>query len=599
MSINYRSTEAQIELAPNDSIPALFFARARRKPNQVVMMRPLPFDQGWEEVTAATLANQIIDLARGFVGMGLQPGDRIGIMAGTSYEWVLVDYAGQTAGLTVVPIYETDAAAQVDWILRDTAMRLVITDTATQARLVEGTGVKVDCGVWALEDGCLDEIRLKGVNVLKQTVRERMEQLTPDSLLSVVYTSGTTSKPKGVELTQRNFCYMALMICDALPEVVDNRRTRFLLFLPMAHVFGRFATYTVLSGRGVLACVPNVKNLLADLASFKPTAMIVVPRVLEKIYTAAQIKAGKGLKHQIFSWAAKQSIRYSQALDTEKGPGVQLRNQHRVASRLVLNRIKDLIGKDCNYLICGGAPLGGRLNHFYRGMGLNIIEGWGLTETTGPATGNVPTVRIPSVGIPLPGIVIKLDEDHEVLVRGPIVMRGYRNNPQATDEVLSPEGWFRTGDIGEIDNDGFLTITGRKKELIVTASGKNVAPAQLEDAFRGHPLVSNVMVIGDKRPFVAALVTLDREMLPTWLANHKLPPMDIAAAAVHPAIQESLQQGAQRASAEVSRAESIRKVRVIMGDFTVDNGMLTPSMKVKRNVVLERYAKEIEQIYNN
>lgn len=599
MTLNYFATPPQVNLEENDSIPALFFARARRTPNAVVMMRPKPFEQGWEEITAATLAGHIIDLARGFIGMGLQPEDCIGLMAGTSYDWVLVDYAAQAAGLTVVPIYETDAASQVDWILEDTASRLVITDTATQQRLVESTGRSVDFGVMALEDGALDQIRLRGAGISKQEVKNRLANVTLDSLLSVVYTSGTTGRPKGVELTQRNFCYMALMIGEALPEVIDNKKTRLLLFLPLAHVFARFSCFTVLSGRGMLACVPTVKNLMSDLQSFKPTVMTVVPRVLEKIYTAAQVKAGKGLKHTIFAWSAKQAIQYSEALDSPRGPGWRLKRQHRLAERLVYAKILDILGKDCRYVISGGAPLGARLGHFYRGLGLNVIEGWGLTETAGPATGNVPEVRIPTVGLPLPGVELRIDDSGEILVRSDLVMRGYRHNPEATAAVLDQDGWFHTGDLGEIDNDGFLSITGRKKELIVTASGKNVSPAPLEDAFRGHPLVSNVVVIGDKRPFVSALVTLDREMLPTWLANHKLPDMDAAAAAVHPAVQESLMRGAARASASVSRAESIRKVRVILGDFTVDNGLLTPSLKVRREVVMKKYAREIDSIYDS
>lgn len=600
MATNYYSTAPQIELEETDSIPALFFARARRTPNAVVMMRPKPYEEGFEEVTASALANQIIDLARGFVGLGLEPGDCIAIMASTSYEWVLIDYAGQTAGLTVVPIYETDAAAQVDWILENTGSRLVITETATQARLVESTNRPVDLGIWALEDGCLDEIKLRGANVRKQDVRERLNRVNPDSLLSVVYTSGTTGKPKGVELTQRTFCYMALMIGDSLPEVIDNKKTRMLLFLPLAHVYARFASYTVLSGRGMLICVPNVKNLLSDLQTIKPTAMIVVPRVLEKIYSAAQVKAGRGFKHTVFSWSANQAIRYSQAQDDPngKGPGFSLKRKHAVADRLVFSKINEILGNECHWVISGGAPLGARLGHFFRGIGLTVIEGWGLTETAGPVTGNLPGhIRIPSVGRPLPGVEIRLNEEGEIFVRSDLVMRGYRDNPDATAEVLDSQGWFATGDLGEIDNDGYLSITGRKKELIVTASGKNVSPSQLEDAFRGHPLVSNIVVLGDKRPFVSALVTLDRQMLPTWLANHKLPPMDLAEAAVHPAVQDSLMRGAMRASAEVSRAESIRKVRVILGEFTVDNGMLTPSLKVRRAKVIEKYAHEIDQIY--
>ena len=336
---------------------------------------------------------------------------------------------------------------------------------------------------------------------------------------------------------------------------------------------------------------------MSDLQSFKPTVMTVVPRVLEKIYTAAQVKAGKGLKHSVFAWSTKQAIQYSQALDSLHEPGWRLRVQHRWAERLVYSKILDILGKDCRYVISGGAPLGERLGHFYRGLGLNVIEGWGLTETAGPVTGNVPEVRIPSVGLPLPGVEVRIDDTGEIFVRSDLVMRGYRHNPTDTAAVLDAQGWFRTGDLGEIDDDGFLSITGRKKELIVTASGKNVSPAPLEEAFRGHPLVSNVVVIGDKRPFVSALVTLDREMLPTWLANHKLPSMDVAAAAVHPAVQESLMRGATRASESVSRAESIRKVRVILGDFTVDNGMLTPSMKVRREVVMKKYSREIDAIY--
>lgn len=598
MSLTEFSVPAGIELAYEESVPRLFFARVKRSPKATVMMRKSPYGGAWEPVSAADFAGQIIDLARAFIGIGLDPGDRIALMAPTSYTWTLIDYAAQTVGLVVVPIYETDAGAQVDWILEDTQARLVITETATQKRLVEETGRTVDKGVWVLQDGELDAIRGYGVTIPKAEVAQRLKDLNLDTLASIVYTSGSTGRPKGVMLTQRNFCFMTLTIDHMLPGITAAKDSRLLLFLPTAHVFARFAQYCFLSGNGVLGCVSSTQNLIEDIQAFKPSTLVVVPRVLEKVYNAASAKAGSGLKSQIFKWSAKVSEKTAARRLSGKRLGLRRRLRFALANKLVLSKIKELMGGNVNYVISGGAPLGERLGHFYHGLGLTVLEGYGLTETTGPATGNMPTaLRIPSVGQPLCGVSVRLSEDGEVQVKGDLVMKGYYNNPQATAEALDEEGWFSTGDLGDLDDEGYLFITGRKKELIVTASGKNVAPAILEDGMRGHPLISNVVVIGDKRPYIAALVTLDREMLPTWLANHKLPAMDLAAAARHPAVQEALQRAAERASSVVSRAESIKKIQVLLGEFTVDNGLLTPSLKVRRGEVLKRYAREIDELY--
>ena len=377
-----------------------------------------------------------------------------------------------------------------------------------------------------------------------------------------------------------------------------GRDSRLLLFLPLAHVFARFLELFQITGEGVIGHAPDTKNLLSDLASFRPSYLLVVPRVLEKIYNSADARAGSASARRVFRWAARVAVDYSRALDTPAGPSRALRAQRAVADRLVYQRIRTLVGGRADWIISGGAPLSQRLAHFYRGLGLPVLEGYGLTETVGPVSVNTPRLtKIGTVGPPLPPVAVRVAEDGEILLKGPSIFQGYHNAPEATAASFTPDGWFRTGDIGSLDRDGYVSITGRAKEIIVTAGGKNVAPAALEDALRGHPLISQVVVVGEQRPFIAALITLDAEMLPDWLRSHGLPPMTASEAASDPRVLAALDRAVARANKHVSRAESIRRIAVLSGDFTEANGLLTPSLKVKRAVAVERFSARIDEIY--
>uniref|UniRef100_UPI0028118B3E AMP-dependent synthetase/ligase n=1 Tax=Streptomyces alfalfae TaxID=1642299 RepID=UPI0028118B3E len=407
-----------------------------------------------------------------------------------------------------------------------------------------------------------------------------------------------TGRPKGVELSHGNFVDNARNGVAALHDVCATPGSRTLLFMPLAHVFARFIQMVAIEAGSPLGHTPDTRNLLADFASYRPTYILAVPRVFEKVYNSAEQKAGHGAKLRLFRWAAKVSITYSRALDTEAGPSAQLKAAHALATTLVLRKLRDAMGGSLRYAISGGAPLGERLGHYFRGLGLVVLEGYGLTETTAPSAVNRPGLtKIGTVGPAYPGTSLRVDDEGNVFAKGPHVFRGYHDDAAATAEVLDADGWFATGDIGTLDDDGYLRLTGRAKELIVTAGGKNVAPAVLEDRFRGHPLVSQVVVVGDGRPFIGALVTLDADMLPGWLAMHGLPPMDARAAATHPEVLAALDRAAARANEAVSRAESIRKVRVLDGDFTEANGYLTPSLKVKRALVLKDFAADVEELY--
>ena len=558
----------------------------------------------WRSMPARAFRDQVRQVAAGLVARGLEPGSAIGIMSHTSYEWTLLDFAAWEAGLVVVPIYETSSAEQARWILTDADVRLVVVeDVAMETMLTSLTATAPELGdlqVLSIARGAITELMAAGRDIGGSAYADldaRTGRLGSADPATIVYTSGTTGRPKGVELTHGNLIHLSVNTVAHVPEVLGAPEVRALLFLPLAHVLGRFVEIAIVcSPAGVLGHSPDVKNLVTDLASFRPTFVIAVPRVFEKIYNAADARS-TGAKQKVFRLAAKTAIAYSRALDAPEGPSRGLRAQRAVFDRMVFSRLRDLLGGRVGHVISGGGPLGERLGHFYRGAGVTVLEGYGLTETAAPCTVNLPdATRIGSVGPPLPGTSVRLDDDGEILIKGIGLFRGYHNNPAATAEALD-DGWLRSGDLGSLDSEGFLWITGRKKELIVTAGGKNVAPAILEDRLRGHPLVSQVLVVGDGRPCIGALVTLDAEMLPLWLASHGLEDMDPVEAAQDPRIRAALERAVARANEAVSRAESIRTFTVLPGDFTVANGLLTPSLKVRRAQARERFAEEIDALY--
>ena len=601
-----RETSAPLLTPVHDAMtcPWALAERVRTSPDAPLISRKSSVGGRWREMSARAFHDQVRQVAAGLAARGLGPGDAIGIMAHTSYEWTLIDFAAWEAGLVVVPIYETSSAEQARWIITDAAVRLVVVEDAameTVLTTLAATAPELDeLQVLSIAKGAVTDLMAAGASAdsaADADLDARSARLRSTDLATIVYTSGTTGRPKGVELTHGNLIHLSVNAVAHVPEVLQAPEVRALLFLPLAHVLGRFVEIAVIcSPAGVLGHTPDVKNLVTDLASFRPTFVIAVPRVFEKIYNAADARSA-GARQKVFRLAAKTAIAYSRALDTPDGPSRGLRAQRAVFDRLVFSTLRGLLGGRVAHVISGGGPLGERLGHFYRGAGVTVLEGYGLTETAAPCTVNLPgATRIGSVGRPLPGTSVRLDEDGEILIKGIGLFRGYHNNPAATAEALD-DGWLRSGDLGSLDDEGFLRITGRKKELIVTAGGKNVAPAVLEDRLRGHPLVSQVLVVGDGRPCIGALITLDAEMLPLWLAGHGLEDMDPVEAASDPRVRAALERAVARANEAVSRAESIRTFTVLPGDFTVANGLLTPSLKVRRAQAQERFAEEIDALY--
>ncbi len=593
------SSPSLITPEPPHTLPQLLAWRVEKEPASTYVELKSTLGATWTPMSVQAFSDEAAAVAKGLAALGVEPGDRVAVMSRTRYEWTLLDFAIWAAGAVSVPVYETSSAEQVQWILSDAGVKVAVVETTAHATLTESVRAELPDlrHVLAIDDGALGRLAQEGSGIADAEIERRGALGGADDLATVIYTSGTTGRPKGVELTHGNFVSLAREGAIGLYDVCAAPGSRTLLFMPLAHVFARFIEVLCLATGAALGHTPDTKNLVADLGTFKPTFILSVPRVFEKVYNSAEQKAGGGTKLKIFRWAAKTSIVYSRALDTDGGPGAVLRAQHALADRLVLHKMRHALGGQAKYAVSGGAPLGERLGHFYRGVGLRVLEGYGLTETTAPTAVNLPVKsKIGTVGPAFPGSALRIADDGEIQVKGPHVFRGYRNNPEATVEAFD-DGWFRTGDLGTLDDDGYLTITGRKKEIIVTAGGKNVAPALLEDRLRGHPLVSQVVVVGDAKPFIGALVTLDAEMLPGWLAGHGLPEMDVIAASRSNAVLAALDRAVARANEAVSRAESIRKIRVLTTDFTVENEYLTPSLKVKRERVLRDFADEVEALY--
>ncbi|WP_374969419.1 AMP-dependent synthetase/ligase [Terrabacter sp. BE26] len=570
---------------------------ATESPSETAFSRKTP-SGGWTHLTWAQFADDVAAVAKGLIAEGVGQGDRVALMSRTRYEWTLLDFAAWAAGAVVVPIYETSSAEQVQWILSDSDTQLAVVETPSHLAVVDQVREELPSlrHVVTIETGGLDDLREKGRAVPDAELDSRRAGLDRRSVATIIYTSGTTGRPKGCELSHGNFLDLAENAIEKLGPVVITDNASTLLFLPLAHVFARFIEVLCVAGKARMGHSADIKNLLDDFAGFQPTFVLAVPRVFEKIYNSAEAKASAEGKGKIFLRAATVAIAYSEALDAG-GPGLLLRLQHALFDRLVYGKLRAAMGGAVRYAVSGGAPLGTRLGHFYRGIGIVILEGYGLTETTAPVAVNTPDkIKIGTVGPPLPGTGVRIADDGEVLLKGVGVFTSYHGKPDATAEAIV-DGWFHTGDLGEMDDDGYLRITGRKKEILVTAGGKNVAPAVLEDRLRAHPLVSQCIVVGDQKPFVGVLVTLDEEMWPLWAKTHGLEDVTLEQARTHPKVLEALQEAVDHANEAVSKAESIRKFAVLPGDFTEANGYLTPSLKLKRNVVMKDFGDEVEKLY--
>lgn len=584
---------------PEANATDLLVERVRLTPDHALFSIPTA-DGGWSDVTAKDFLDQVIALAKGFAAAGIQPGDKIGFMCKTRYEWTLVDFAIWFAGAVMVPIYETSSPSQLQWNLSDSGSVAMITETADHfARFDEAhPDLPLIRNVWKMDTGDLDKLAASGADVTDEEIERRRNIATGKDLATLIYTAGTTGRPKGCMLTHSNFVELTRNARGAIPEVV-NEESSTVLFITLAHVFARFISVLAIVGGVKVGHQPDTKQLLPALGSFKPTFLLAVPRVFEKVYNSSEQKAEGGGKGKIFRKAAAVAVAHSKALDAGKVP-LGLALQFALFDRLVLSKIRAALGGRVKYAVSGSAPLGLFLGHFYRSLGLTILEGYGLTETTAPISVNVPSnFKIGKVGPPLPGCSVRLAEDGEIEAKGINIFAGYWNNEQATKDTFNGE-WFKTGDIGTIDEEGYLEITGRKKEMIVTAGGKNVAPAMLEDRIRANPIISQVLVVGDKRPFIGALITLDEEMLPVWLNNNgEDATMSVEEAAKNPKVLAEIQRAIDRANSKVSRAESVRKFVILPHDLTEASGHLTPKLSVKRSLVLSDFADTIDGLYED
>jgi long-chain acyl-CoA synthetase len=593
------SSPVKVEIADDARLTDTLYARAASEPDAIAARRQ---ESGqWRDVTVAELHGDVAAYAKALINAGIEHGDRVALMSRTRYEWTVVDYAIWSIGAVTVPVYETSSAEQIEWILSDSGARAAFVETDDHAERVESVRSSApELGeVWKFEGDDLDRLRESGAEVDDATLEKRRTAVKVDDLATLIYTSGTTGRPKGCELSHRNFLFIALQALEGPAKQVlqgkENPST--LLFLPLAHVFARFVQVMTIEAKAVLGHFPTTgPELIEQFAVFRPTFLLAVPRVFEKVFTKAEQKATAEGKGKIFNAAADTAIAYSQALDTGRVP-LGLKLKHALFAKLVYGKLLAALGGNADYAVSGGSALGSRLGHFFRGIGFTIIEGYGLTETTAPTAVNSPAFnKIGTVGQPLPGTTVRIAEDGEVLLKGDHIMVGYWQNEKATKEALTEDGFYRTGDLGSLDDDGFLSITGRKKEIIVTAGGKNVAPAVLEDRIRAHALVSQCMVVGDNRKFIAALITIDPESFEQWKqANGKTGA--IADLTEDPDLVAAVQEAVDGANQAVSKAEGIKKFRILPSDFTEESGQLTASLKVKRHVVNKEWSQEIEQIY--
>jgi long-chain acyl-CoA synthetase len=584
---------------PQANITDLLVERVKATPQLALFA--VPEGDGWRDITAADFQKQVVALAKGFVAAGIEPGDKVAFIARTTYDWTLVDFALFYAGAVMVPVYETSSPAQISWILTDSGAIACLTESADHsARLDEiRADVPLVRSTWEMQRGDLDKLVAGGKDVTDEEIERRRNIANGADIATLIYTSGSTGRPKGCVLTHSNFVELTRNSAKSLQEVVAKPGASTLLFITTAHIFARFISVLNIHAGVKTGHQPDTKQLLPALGSFKPTYLLAVPRVFEKVYNSAEQKAEAGGKGKIFRAAAHTAVEHSRLLQEGKKVPFLTKVKFRLFDRLVYSKLRTAMGGNVEYAVSGSAPLGPRLGHFFHSLGVTILEGYGLTETTAPATVNLATKsKIGTVGPVLPGVGIRLGEDGEIQVRGINVFKEYWRNPEATAATFDGD-WFKTGDIGAFDEEGFLTITGRKKEIIVTAGGKNVAPAVLEDPIRANPIVGQVVVVGDQKPFISALITLDPEMLPTWLANNGLPgDMSLSDAAKNEAVRAEVQRAIDHANTSVSRAESIRKFTILDTEWTEASGHLTPKMSIKRNVIMDDFAVEIEELYS-
>jgi long-chain acyl-CoA synthetase len=594
--MNQVSTPALIPAATKGNLTDLISDRAKNEPNRITVSRPL--GDGWQPMTALQIEEEVRAAAKGLIAAGIKAGDRVAIMARTRYEWTILDFAIWYAGGSVVPIYETSSTEQVQWILEDSGATGLIVETPILKEFVTPVLPAHTKHVWVMTDDVLPHLRSTGAGVSDEEIQNRRDYLQPSTLATLIYTSGTTGRPKGVQITHSNFLAECGNVVEAASDLFKKPGGSTLLFLPVAHVFGRMVQIgSIHAGLHLAHCSDPVGRLPQDLASFKPTFVLAVPRIFEKIYNGAEAKAEAAGKGKIFRKAADVAIAYSESKDKGRTPPL-LSLKHALFDKLVYSKIRTGMGGAVEAAISGGAPLGTRLGHFYRGVGVTILEGYGLTETTAGATLNLTSaLRIGSVGRPIPGTSIKIAEDGEVLISGPIVMDfGYWRNEAANAESLDG-AWFKSGDLGRLDEDGYLYITGRKKEIIVTAGGKNVAPAVLEDRLRAHPLISQCMVVGDNQPFIASLITIDQDMLKGWIASNGKTGATLESLRNDPDLIAVIQTAVDEANKAVSKAESIRKFSILPVDFTIAGGQLTAKLSLKRHVIAEQFASEISALF--
>ena len=588
---------AVAKVADDDNLTAAPWANADAHGGDVAYRHLV--DDEWRDITFAAFRDDVATAAKGFIAAGLQPGDRVGLISPTRYEWTLLDYALWAAGAVTLPIYETSSSDQVEWCLSDSGAKGVIVESDEHRAIVEALREKLPDleHVWQIDgaDGAVAALRDGGADVDDATLEERRTGVHADDLATLIYTSGTTGRPKGCEITHRNLLFEVRAVADTFSDLMQPGNST-LLFLPLAHIFARVIQCAAMEYRYTIGHFADTKKLTTELPRFRPDFLLSVPRVFEKVYNGAKVRAHNDGKGRIFDMAEATAVAYSEALDAG-GPGLPLRLRHALFDKLVYSRLRAALGGKCQGAVSGGSALGARIGHFFRGVGVPIHEGYGLTETSAAITANPNrAIKIGTVGKPIPGVTIGIGEDGEVLANGYVVFRGYWNNPDATREALA-DGWFHTGDLGSLDGDGYLSITGRKKEIIVTAGGKNVAPAVLEDKVRAHRLVSQALVVGDNRPYVGALITLDGEALPGWASEQGKEGSDAESLAEDPDLQAEIAGAVEEANKAVSRAEAIRQWRILTSDFTEDSGELTPTMKLKRNVIVEHRAADIEAVY--